>query len=116
MPEETQPSETDEERDDVAEGDSEPDSESSAEVATATAEREARPLLGGSGVSLFGGEIPYRALIAIAIFVAVFTVVLVGLWALLGGIGLALGWIVALVVGALAVWFVSRSAWSEPAR
>ena len=67
------------------------------------ADREARSLHEGRSVSLLGGEIPLRVLAAFAIFIAVFVAVLMVLWAALGGVGLALGWIVAALVGALAV-------------
>ena len=74
----------------------------------ALADREAESLQQGPGISLFGGEIPYRALIALAVFVVVFVAVWAALWGLLGGIGLALGWILAAVAGALAVRLVRR--------
>jgi hypothetical protein len=75
----------------------------------AAADREAQTLQEGPGISLFGAEIPYRVLIAIAVFVVVFVAVWAAVWALLGGIGLALGWIFAAVVGALAVRLVGRA-------
>lgn len=75
-----------------------------------TAEREANSVMQGPKVSLFGAELPKRALIALAVFVAAFTLVWVALWAALGGIGLALGWIPAAALGWLAVRLVLRSA------
>ncbi len=77
----------------------------------AAADREAERLQAGPGFSLFGGEVPYRVLVAFAIFIVVFLAVWAGLWALLGGIGIALGWILAALAGALAVRLVSRSRW-----
>ena len=72
------------------------------------ADREARRLGEGPGITLFGGKIPYRTLLAIAVFVGVFLLVWVPLWAALGGVGLGLGWIPAAAAGAAAVWLLAR--------
>ena len=85
------------------------DASSTASELRAFADREAQSLQEGPGISLFGGKIPYRALLAGGVFVLVFVLVWAGLWALLGGIGLALGWILAAVAGALAVRLVPRA-------
>ena len=95
--------------------DSEDDSNTAEEVA-ATAGREGRPLLEGSSISLFGGELPHRTLLAIGVFVVVFMLVWVALWGLVGGWGLGLGWIIAAAVGALAVWLLTRSLWADSRR
>ena len=102
-------------RDDEGHDEESEDSDELAEVA-ATAEREARPLIEGRSFSLLGGELPHRTLLAIAVFIAVFLAVWLALWALLGGWGLGLGWIVALAVGALAVWLLTRSLWADSSR
>ncbi len=67
------------------------------------AEREGERLQQGPGVEMLGGKVPYRVLVAIAIFVVVFLLVWVGLWAALGGLGLGLGWILAALAGLAAV-------------
>jgi hypothetical protein len=73
------------------------------ETATASGEREAGTLRRGRTISLFGGDVPVRVLVALAIFVAVFMVVWVGLWAALGSLGMVLGMFAAGVAGAFAV-------------
>jgi hypothetical protein len=73
------------------------------------ADREARRLQEGPGITLFGGQISYRALIAIGIFIAAFMAVWVVLWAGMGGVGLGLGWIPAAAAGVAAVGLFSRS-------
>lgn len=88
---------------------SQQDDSSTASEVRAFADREAQALQKGPGISLFGGKIPYRLLVAIGVFVLVFVLVWAGLWALLGGIGLTLGWILAAVTGALAVRLVRGS-------
>ena len=52
---------------------------------------------------------PKRVLIALGVFVVVFTVVYLALFGLLGGLGLALGWIPAAAVAFLAIQLVGRS-------
>jgi hypothetical protein len=61
------------------------------------------PLAEGSTLSLGFAEVPTRSLAAMAIFVGVFMVAWMILWAAAGGIGLGLGWILAAGLGALAV-------------
>ena len=76
-----------------------------------TAEREAEKLQEGRTLPFFAGPLPMRAVVAIGIFAAVFLVSWLILWALLGGVGLGLGWIVAGVLGFLAVkWAADRMA------
>jgi hypothetical protein len=72
-------------------------------------DREVSTFQQGPGPRLFGGVLPVRALIAIALFVVVFVAVWMAFWALAGGLGLALGWIPAALVGALAVVIAGRS-------
>ena len=55
------------------------------------------------------GALPLRSVAAVAIFVAVFLVVYVAMWALLGGAGLVLGLLVAPVAAALAVHLYARA-------
>ena len=62
-----------------------------------------RKLQRGPAVPFLGGPLPVRLLVALGIFVAAFLVVLLVLWTMLGGIGLGLGWIVAMAAGLLAV-------------
>ena len=64
---------------------------------------ELEKLSSGPSVSLFGGELPVRALVAIGVFVLTFIVSWMLLWAILGGLGFGLGWIVGAVLGAVAV-------------
>ena len=52
---------------------------------------------------------PARVLIALGVFVVVFTVVYLALFGLLGGLGLALGWIPAAAIAFLAIQLVGRS-------
>jgi hypothetical protein len=89
------------------------ETEKSEDSATAqaleAADREARSLQEGPGITLFGGEISYRTLAAIGIFIAAFMAVWVVLWAGMGGVGLGLGWIPAAAAGVAAVWMFSRS-------
>lgn len=49
------------------------------------------------------GPIPRRTVVAVAAFIVVTTVVYLILWAVLGTLGLAFGWIVAALAGAFAV-------------
>lgn len=61
------------------------------------------PLAEGSTLSVGSTELPVRTLFAMGIFVLVFLVAWMILWAVGGGLGLGLGWILAGLVGALAV-------------
>jgi Flp pilus assembly protein TadB len=73
------------------------------------ADAEVEVLSRGRTIGFFGGELPVRAAWAIAVYVAVFMVVWMLLWAVLGGLGLAVGWLVAAAVGLLAVrWYTRR--------
>jgi hypothetical protein len=76
---------------------------------TAKANRELRAWTEGPSFRFLGGELPIRALAAFGIFIAAFTVVYLALWALLGGLGLALGWIVAALAGAAVVYGAAGS-------
>ena len=71
--------------------------------AASAAETEMRKLQGGPAVSVFGASLPVRILLALAIFIAVFMVVLMALWSMIGGLGLGLGWILAMGAGLVAV-------------
>jgi Flp pilus assembly protein TadB len=67
-------------------------------------ERSGERLQEGRQVNLPGeAALPARSLAAVAIFTVVFVAVYMLCWALMGTIGLAVGVIIALVVGALAV-------------
>ncbi|MFL5870825.1 MAG: hypothetical protein ACJ75R_07065 [Solirubrobacterales bacterium] len=78
-------------------------------------ERETRVFQRGPGLALFGGVVPVRTMIALGVFVFAFVVVWMAFWAIAGGLGLALGWIPAALVGVLAVLLLGRWAWSpEP--
>ena len=68
-----------------------------------TAEGEAEKLQEGRKLPFFAGPLPMRAVVAMGIFVVVFLAIWLVLWALFGGLGIALGWIIAAVVGFLAV-------------
>jgi hypothetical protein len=71
---------------------------------------DAEALNRGGTVRMLGADVPSRVLVAIGIFVAVFVLVYLLAWTVLGGLGLALGWILAMVVGSLAVkLFASRA-------
>ncbi len=74
----------------------------------AMADAEADSLQRGRTVSLLGASVPLRTLIAIAIFIVVFMLAWTALWALLGTIGLALGWIPAALLGVLAIRLAPR--------
>ena len=67
------------------------------------AEGEASRVLGCRTISLFGSPLPVRAVVAVALFAVVFVLVWLAAWALLGGIGIALGWIPAAILAWLAV-------------
>jgi Flp pilus assembly protein TadB len=67
-------------------------------------ERSGERLQEGRQVNLPGeAALPARSLAAVAIFTVVFVAVYMLCWALMGTIGLAVGVIIALVAGALAV-------------
>lgn len=57
----------------------------------------------GRAVPATGGELTVRSVTAVAVFLVAFLAVYLVLWLLLGGLGLAFGWIAALAVAALAV-------------
>lgn len=80
-----------------------------------SAATETSRLQRGQTVSLFGASLPVRVLAALGIFVLVFMLVWIALWGLLGGIGLALGWIPAAVVALLAIKLIGRSVWTQRA-
>ena len=67
------------------------------------ARASARALDSGPTVSILGGEVSRRTLLALGTFVLVFLLVWVALWGVFGGVGLVLGWIVATAAGAAAV-------------
>ncbi len=75
----------------------------------ASAESETSRLQRGPTVSILGTSLPARVLMAMGVFVLAFTLVYLALWGLLGGLGLALGWIPATVVALLAIQLVGRS-------
>ena len=66
---------------------------------------ELEKLSSGRTISVLGGELPVRALVAIGVFALTFVATWMLLWAILGTVGFALGWIVGAVVGAAAVKF-----------
>lgn len=68
-----------------------------------------RPLWEGRAISLFGGQVPLRALAALAVFLPVFVLLYLALWELLGNVGLVLGWIAALLVAAVAVLLLNTA-------
>jgi hypothetical protein len=76
----------------------------SAEVSRVTdvLDREAEPLRQGEALDTPLGPLPRRSLAAIAIFVVVSVCLYLVLWALLGTLGLLLGWIPAAGLGLLA--------------
>ena len=67
-----------------------------------------RALDSGPKVSLLGAEVSRRTLLALGAFVLVFLLVWIALWGVFGGIGLALGWIVAMAAGGAAVWLLAQ--------
>ena len=71
-------------------------------------EREARPLQRGEAVNSPFGPLPKRSLAAMGLMLAVAVVVYLILWALLGTLGLLLGWIPAAALGLLAAREVGR--------
>ena len=75
----------------------------SLDAATERAQGELETLQAGPTFSIGGVELPRRVLLAMGIFLVVFMIAWMLLWAALGGLGLALGWIVAPAVGAAAV-------------
>lgn len=90
-------------------GDHDPDTLARFAQLRASAESETSRLNRGPTVSFFGAAVPARVLVALGVFVLVFTLVLMALWGLLGGIGLALGWIPSAVVALLAIKLIGRS-------
>jgi hypothetical protein len=77
--------------------------------------QELETLAEGPTVSYFGGELPVRAAVAVAVFALTFVACWLLLWALLDTMGFALGWLVAgaAAVGAVrltADWFARRTA------
>lgn len=83
----------------------------SAEAARERAESSARNLQGGREVSVAGETVSVRPFVAIGIFLAVFVVLYLLTWTVLGGIGLAVGVLVGGVGGALAAkLYADRSA------
>ena len=101
-----------ESRPEAEEGESNPTLERS----RALAEEEASRLQGGPQLSFFGGTLPVRGLAAMGVFLTVFMLAWVGLWAALGGLGLALGWIPAALVAIAGVVLIGRTLWSSPGR
>jgi len=79
------------------------ESQSATKTVASNAEAEGRKLMGGRKINFFGGPLPVRSLAAIAVFIAVFVVVWLLLWAVLGSIGLIFGWLIAALVGLVAV-------------
>ena len=68
----------------------------------------------GPKFSLGFAEFPVRILVAVGLFIAVFMAAWMLLWAVGGGAGLALGWLLAMAVGALAVkLYADRSSKAE---
>ncbi len=72
------------------------------------ARASARALYSGPTVSILGGEVSRRTLLALGTFVLVFLLVWIALWGVFGGVGLVLGWIVATAAGGAAVWLLAR--------
>jgi hypothetical protein len=77
------------------------------------AQARAEELDTGPKLNILGAEVSRRTLLALGLFVLVFLVVWIALWGVLGGVGLALGWIVATAAGGAAVWWMARR---SPAR
>jgi ferric-dicitrate binding protein FerR (iron transport regulator) len=73
-------------------------------------ERESEPLQRGEALETPLGPLPLRSLAAIGLFVAVAVAVYLVLWALLGTLGLLLGWIPAAALGLLAARELGRRA------
>ena len=67
------------------------------------AERSVSRLSEGRALPVADGALTVRSVAAVAIFVVAFLVVYLILWGLLGGLGLAFGWIPALAAAAFAV-------------
>jgi len=72
------------------------------------ARAQARALDSGPTVSILGGEVARRTLLALGAFVLVFLLVWIALWGVFGSVGLALGWIVATAAGGGAVWLLAQ--------
>ncbi len=71
-------------------------------------EREAEPLQRGEAIDSPVGPLPKRSLVAMAALVIVAVGVYLLVWALLGTLGLLLGWIPAAALGLLAAREVGR--------
>ena len=72
------------------------------------ARARARELDSGPKLNILGGEVSQRTFLALGAFVVVFVLVWLALWGVFGGVGLALGWIVATAAGGAAVWLLAR--------
>jgi hypothetical protein len=93
----------------------EPESESSSvDTAADDAGAELEKLQGGSKLSVGESDVPVPALVAIGIFVVAFMIVWMLLWAVLGGLGLGFGWIVAAAAGAGAVKLYADRRGADP--
>jgi hypothetical protein len=75
-----------------------------------TLERESEPLQRGQTLDSPLGPLPVRSLAAMGVFVAVAVALYLILWALLGTLGLLLGWIPAAALGLLAARELGRRA------
>jgi hypothetical protein len=73
-------------------------------------EREAGPLQRGEAFDTRLGPLPVRSLAAIGVMIAVAVAAYLLLWALLGTLGLLLGWIPAAALGFLAARELGRRA------
>ena len=111
MPEDERDDNTEDERSDEEE--SRDDEPGRVDGLQAAAEAETDRLQRGRTVSLLGNQVPARVLIALGIFVVVFMIVWAALWALGGGLALALGWIPAAVVGAFAIRVTNQTVWAN---
>ena len=69
----------------------------------AASRREVGKLRQGRAIRFFGGQVPVRMIIAIAIFVAAFMVIWMALWFAIGMLGLVFGMLPAIAAGLLAV-------------
>jgi hypothetical protein len=75
-----------------------------------TVERESEPLRRGDAYDTLLGPLPVRSLAAMGVMIAVAVAVYALLWALLGTLGLLLGWIPAAALGLLAARELGRRA------
>ena len=103
---------TDEERDPPRDEEPDDDDSDRPSALQQAADDEAQRLQRGSTVSMLGAEVPTRVLGALGIFLLVFMLVYAALWALGGGLGLALGWIPAAAAGLVAIRLAGRSLWA----